>query len=206
MFVLLHIWKKAFDVKPKIHNIKGKLDESIRIAFLGNTIVLFTVLLSSWSGHLNAMSVFHGLIVVNAEWAARLVLIGDDEVKRAFRFTMGHEMTHQSGDYMFLEAFTRDRKFVNWVNEVHADYGGAILAFDGNINDALSAVRYKAKDFSEDKDHQTHPSWKRREDYLKVGAFDIDLIKGIANEVRCSNNALIDKVCKHFEPIVLKED
>jgi len=206
MLLRAHIWRRSKLYKKQYCHVGITLKNAKQYDFLKNVKVVFTWLLDGASCIPNAMSLFPGLIAVNAEWAARLVLIGDDEVKRAFRFTMGHEMTHQSGDYMFLEAFTRDRKFVNWVNEVHADYGGAMLAFDGNINDALSAVRYKAKDFLKDKDYQTHPSWKRREDYLKVGAFDIDLIKGIANEVRCSNNALIDKVCKHFEPIVLKED
>ncbi len=204
MFVLLHIWKKSHDVKKKIPDIKCTLKDALNMSFLGDVKVFFTVLFTGFSGKPNAMSLLRGIIIVNAEWAARLVLFDDEEVKRAFRFTMGHEMTHQSGDYTFLEAFTKDRRFVNWVNEVHADYGGAQLAFDGNINNALLSVRYKKQDFQVDKDSQTHPSWRHREGYLKAGVFDMDLIKRIAGDAGCDNKALIDKVCNYFVPIKLR--
>ena len=206
MLLRAHIWRRSKFYKKRYSNVSNVLYSAKHLDFVKDSKIVFTWILDGVSCVPNAMSVFPGLIAVNAEWAARLVLLDDDVVKKAFRFTMGHEMTHQSGDYMFLEAFTKDRKFVNWVNEVRADYGGAKLAFAGNVNEALSAVRYKAQDYLEDKDHQTHPSWKRREEYLNVRLFDNALINRIADDAGCSNKALIEKVCNHFEPIILKED
>lgn len=206
MLLQAHIWRRSKFYKKHYKDASSILKNAKQLNFTQNTKIVFTWILDGASCIPNAMSVFPGLIVVNAEWAARLVLLDDEVVKMAFRFTMGHEMTHQSGDYVFLEAFTKDRKFVNWVNEVHSDYGGAQLAFNGNINNAITSIRYKAKDFKVDQDSQTHPSWKHREEYIKKGMFDDILIKRIAYNAECSNKALIEKVCNHFAPIKLKED
>ena len=206
MLLKAHIWRRSVYFGKQFNGVGNALKEAKNLEFLKNVTVVFTWLLDGASCLPNAMSVCPGLIAVNAEWAARLVLVGDDIVKKVFRFTMGHEMTHQSGDYIFLEAFSKDRRFVNWVNEVHADYGGAELAFSGNINDAIMSIRYKSKDYPVDKDHQAHPSWKRREDYLKNKVFDDCLVKRIAADVGCSNGPLIDKVCRYYQPIKLTED
>ena len=66
----------------------------------------------------NASATIPGIIFINAEWAARIVLFPDNEdMHNAFRLTMGHEFTHQENDYFFLEPFTKNEKFVYWVNE-----------------------------------------------------------------------------------------
>ncbi len=204
MLLRLHIWRRALHYKKKYVNIKQKLQEANDISFVDNTNIIFTWLLSGISKHPNAMSVFPGLIVVNAEWAARLVIFDTEEVRDSYRYTIGHEMTHQSGDYVFWEAFTKDKRFVNWVSEVHADYGGTVHAFAGNIRRAVTAIEYKAKDYKNDRDRQVHPSWLHRKGYLKIGRFDSELIKCIADDVGCRNQVLIDKVSDYYSPIELE--
>lgn len=39
----------------------------------------------------------------------------------------------------------KNEKFVYWVNEVNADFGGIVKASDGKINPALQAMEYKRK-------------------------------------------------------------
>lgn len=59
----------------------------------------------------NASATIPGIIFINAEWAARIVLFPDNEdMHNAFRLTMGHEFTHQENDYFFLEPFTKNEK------------------------------------------------------------------------------------------------
>ncbi len=143
-------------LKRNCNDISARLKAAKRLPFVGKTRIIFSWFLDGFSNHPGAMSVFPGLIVLNAEWAARLILIDDVDVKNAFRFTVGHEMMHQLGDYTFWETFTKDKRFVNWVGEVHADYGGSKLAFEGRVEEAILAVRYKAKELKIDRDSQGH--------------------------------------------------
>ena len=170
MLLLIHIWRRSLDFGRKIDSILPILRDARKLDFIGETKIVFSWFLDGISNHPNAMSVVPGIIAVNAEWAARLVLFNSQEVKDAFRYTIGHEMTHQAGDYNYLEAFTVDKRFVNWVSEVHADYGGAVSAFNGDLNKAISAIDYKAKEIKKDNDHQGHPSWKRMQIPLKQHA------------------------------------
>lgn len=204
MLLLIHIWRRSLDFGRKFDSILPILRDARKLDFIGETKIVFSWFLDGISNHPNAMSVVPGIIAVNAEWAARLVLFNSQEVKDAFRYTIGHEMTHQAGDYNYLEAFTVDKRFVNWVSEVHADYGGAVSAFNGDLNKAISAIDYKARGIKKDNDHQGHPSWKRRQDYLKIGSFDDKMIQQIANDVGCRKRILIENVIKFYKPIVLK--
>ena len=204
MLLRLHIWRRALYYRKKCGNIKQRLAKANDISFGKNTKIIFLWLLNGISIHPDAMSVFPGLIAVNAEWAARLVLFDEDEVRDSYRYTIGHEMTHQSGDYVFWEAFTKDKRFVNWVSEVHADYGGAVYAFDGDIRRTIAAIEYKARDYKNDRDRQRHPSWQHRKEYLMAGRFDSDLIKSIADDVGCRNQVLIDRISDYYSPVELE--
>ena len=205
MLLLLHIWRRALYYRKKCGNIKQRLAEANDLSFVENTKIIFAWVLNGFSVHLDAMSVFPGLIAVNAEWAARLVLFDDEEVRDSYRYTIGHEMTHQSGDYVFWEFLTKDKRFVNWVCEVHADYGGTVYAFDGDIKKAIAAIEYKARDYKKDRDRQVHPSWQHRVEYLKDGRFDAALIKRIAEDVGCRNQILIEKITDYYSTIELTE-
>lgn len=204
MLLRLHIWRRALYYKKKCGNINQRLLEANKISFVKNTKIVFVWMLSGFSIHPDAMSVFPGLIAVNAEWAARLVLLDREEIRDSYIYTIGHEMTHQSGDYVFWEAFTKDKRFVNWVAEVHADYGGAVYAFEGDVQRAIASIEYKAIDNKKDRDRQAHPSWRHREEYLKVKTFDRKLIQRIAKDTGCINEELINSVSKYYNTIVLK--
>lgn len=168
-------------------------------------IIVFSWLWDGGGKVPNASATIPGIIFINAEWAARIVLFPDDEdMHSAFQLTMGHEFTHQENDYFFLEPFTKNEKFVYWVNEVHADFGGIVKAFDGNINQGLRAMEYKRKSkIREDRDTFTHPSWERRMRFVSEFDFDANLIREIATIVGCKNEQLIDRVSSHFDGIVL---
>ena len=167
--------------------------------------IIFTWLWDCGGRTPNASATIPGIILINAEWAARIVLFPDDgDMHNAFRLTMGHELTHQENDYFFLEPFTKNEKFVYWVNEVHADFGGIVKAFDGNIKQGLRAMEYKRKGkIREDKDTFMHPSWERRMRFVSEYDFGANLIREIANIVGCKNDYLIEKVINHYDEIIL---
>lgn len=205
MFLKLHIWRRSHYYRIKYSDIHGLLMKAIDLPFIGNTKIVYSWLLDGWSIYPDAMSVIPGIIAVNAEWAARLVLFDSQDVWNAFRFTIGHEMTHQQGDYSFWEAFTVDKRFVNWIIEIHADYGGTILAFDGALDPALEAIEYKRADYRKDVDRQKHPSWERRKRYLSMRHFDKNLIETVASDCGCNNNNLIRKISEFYEDISLED-
>lgn len=106
-----------------------------------------------------------------------------------------------------MEPFTKNEKFVYWVNEVHADFGGIVKAFDGKLNPALRAMEYKRKSkIQEDRDTFTHPSWERRMYFVREFNFDEKLIREIASIVGCKNEQLIQMVSNHFEGIGLYKE
>ena len=58
-------------------------------------------------------------------------------------------------------------KFLWWVDEVHADYGGIDLLLNGNIKQGLNALEYK-KECKDPKDKNIeHPTWEKRIEYVK---------------------------------------
>lgn len=154
----------------------------------------------------NASATIPGIILVNAVWASLLVEgFEDKRIIDSFSMTIGHEMTHQEKDYFYLEPFSNEQKFVNWVNEIHADYGGIIKAFDGNVNRGIKALELKKHYKGEkDKDRRSHPSWERRIEYIKTFDFNADLIKEIAKSTNCDNKRLINKVCDYYDSIALQ--
>ena len=156
----------------------------------------------------NASATIPGLILVNPEWAYQLVMHHDDElVTDAFKMTMGHEITHQKKDYSFFNLISKDERFVYWVNEVHADFGGIVWAFDGNMYKGLRVLEYKCSwNRESDKDSWMHPSWKRRIDFISNYDFDERLIRKIADITGVSNQKLIAQVVGYYEDIVLKRN
>ena len=211
--MLSYLVKRYIKKKAKISNlncpeaIKDILEKEIQ-EYAGSKSIVFSWL---WDGGCkvpNASATIPGIIFINAEWAARIVLFPDDEdMHSAFRLTMGHEFTHQENDYFFLEPLTKNEKFVYWINEVHADFGGIVKAFDGDIKQGLRAMEYKRKSkIREDKDTFTHPSWERRIRFIREYDFDVKLVRQIANMTGCKNEQLIDRVSRHFDEIILYKE
>lgn len=204
MLLETFIQRRARELGRPYRGTQSALAEACSLPFLNGTSIHFTWFLDGPTRRPNAMSMWNGLILVNAEWAARLVLYDDDEVREAFAFTMGHEMTHQAGDYSFFDLRGNGLRFVNWVSEVHADFGGAALAFDGRLEPAVRAIDYKRAGKKKDADSLAHPSWLHRRKYVETGAFDAGLISRIASDCNCRNMVLIDKVNEFYQPIKLE--
>lgn len=153
----------------------------------------------------NASATIPGFILLNAAWAYILAVSYDDPmVQDAFHLTIGHEVTHQEGDYFYIEPFTNDGKFVYWINEVHADYGGIEKAFEGVAERGIRALEFKRKCKGKgDRSTRTHPSWQQRIDFVKNYDFGEELIKKIATMTKCRNGELVRRVYDQFDDIKL---
>ncbi|MBE7728069.1 MAG: hypothetical protein E7244_27880 [Enterocloster citroniae] len=162
---------------------------------------------------LGAGSLIKNRIYVSAEWAATLIFNRDDATLNAFNLTIGHELSHKDGDFAVWyweresKQFIRkkDRKFVNWVTEVHHDFFAAEKMVDSNKEKLLASMDYKIKLKPNNEDRNTHPSWKQRKEYAKTGAFNKALIEEIAKQTGCTNDKLINEISKFYGDIVLKD-
>lgn len=201
MLLDYYIKKRAIELGLPYTEAEPILREAVKFPFTGNTKIKFSLFLAGNMRQLNAISMWKGLILVSAEWAARLVLDPDEDVRNAFIFTIGHEMTHQKRDYLFLDFPTKDKRFADWVSEVHADYGGALLVFEGRTEPSVQAMEFKKSNAKNNRDSVSHPSWKRRIEYLLRGTFDSNLIRLIAKDTGCNNEKLINALCRFYEPI-----
>ena len=156
----------------------------------------------------NAAATIPGNILINAVWASLLAeRYNEETVVNAFKMTVCHEITHQENDYFYIEPFSKNQKFVNWVNEIHADYGGIIKAFDGDVNRGINVLEFKKNcKGGKDRDGQSHPSWKRRIEYIRKYDFNDDLIKKVAEITGCKNQKLINMLCMFYDNIELRRD
>ena len=69
--------------------------------------------------------------------------------------------------FYYLDLFSADEKFVNWVDEVHADFCGVQKGLVSNRSRASFAMKYKIScKKKKDKDTRNHPSWNRRIDHI----------------------------------------
>ena len=205
VFLRRYIERRGTELQKPVSNIESRLHDSIDLPFLNGKRIVFVNLIGTPQKATNASALIPGIIRANYEWAARLVLFPDDKtVYNSFVMTMAHEVTHYDGDLFYFDFYSRRQRFVDWVNEVHADFGGALKAFDGDRELAVLALKYKCKDRPyPEKDLIDYPSWNRRIEYLQKWDFGESLIRKIAEDVGCRNNKLIEKVCRHFKPIAL---
>ena len=142
-------------------------------------------------------------IVANTAWAERLVLYNDNNTENAFLITIGHELTHKEKDFSSFFTLGKNRKFINWLNEVHADFGAAEKMVNCSKQKLLESIDYKLALKKRDYNHNTHPSWQQRRAYAESGTFGEILIDRIAEDVKCTNRNLIDKVKDYYKSIVL---
>lgn len=167
-------------------------------------------------------------ILVNAEYAIQLlnndgkVLDKEGKIKYDFKQmlkqTLGHERGHLDNEYPLKGVPVKDRQFVRYVNEVYADFYGIQNALGGQaeVGQTVFSQRsaYKKEKSGKDDPGRLHPSWEQRSDFLKqgdsgkpgelTGNFDETLVRKIASMTGCTNEALIQKVCAHFEEIKLE--
>ena len=198
------IQKKAQKENIKINrNIKTVLGKHSKYPQLDKKIVLFSWAMDMGSNKLNASASIPGLIVINAAWAAQLVMYSDIETERAYLITIGHEIMHQTKEFRYFTPFKSEIKFISWINEVRANYGAASIMFSGNRSILLNALYYKLNANGECGDTLLHPSWEKRIKYTREYNFDKELICKIAIDSGCTNQKLINKICDYYKPIIL---
>lgn len=142
-------------------------------------------------------------ILANSAWAIKLVLHYSVDLENGFLFTVGHELTHKDGDFPTTGFHSKNKKFVNWANEVHADFGAAEKMVNSSREKLLTSMDYKIAAKPNSIDSRSHPSWEHRKEYAELGAFDEKLIRRIALDVDCKNETLITDVVKFYKDIIL---
>ena len=205
-FVKAYVYIDAWKCKRKINGISEILLKELSSFNYWKGKIRYSWLWSAGVHVPNASATIPGLILINAEWASKIVLNQDNpHMHDAFALTICHEITHQEKDFYYLDLFSADGKFVNWVDEVHADFGGAQKGLDSNRSRASFAMKYKVScKKKKDKDTRSHPSWNKRIDYILNYDFNEELINKIAFDCGCNNNKVITAVKNYFDVIELR--
>lgn len=218
-----HIIHRSKKLNKSIPNdISTKIDEYENMFAPGNSIK-FSFIKDGFFVILNGRAIGSNGILLTPEWAARLLLYDNDITQNAFLITLGHEITHTEGDFSSKKLKENDKKFVNWVNEIHADFGAAKKMVKCDRQKLMASIQYKMDAKKEPRckllnkyikkalnlmhsDEYTHPTWETRLEYASNYDFDENLIKRIASETGCTNDALIKEICAYYKPIVLKQN
>lgn len=192
-----HINRKVQKDIEITDSIYVQLDMLENISLPNDTIIRFTTMKDGFTSLLNAKAVQPNHILVSPEWAAKLLLSKNEAIRNAFSITLGHEIMHNEGDFSCKHIYSKNKKFVNWVNEVHADFGAAQKMVNSNKQKLIDAIIYKRAFKNKkkwDKPYDTHPSWNQRKQYATNFDFDDILIDQIAKDTGCENEDLKDKV------------
>ena len=206
--VSLLVYKRIKD-RAKEHKLSvPKNYESImcrykKIRNLGKNRIVFSWLFDAGSRVLNASPMIPGLIVLNAEWAAKIVLEDCEDTMNAFMITVGHELTHKDKEVNWVIYTGNNRKFVAQVNEIHADFGAAQKMCGSSRQALLKSIEYKRKNKKADDGDFAHPPWWKRYEYVNEYNFDKTLIRKIADDVNCQNERLINYLICFYDDIVL---
>lgn len=154
-------------------------------------------------------------IGLNREWIVQLILKKDPNIHKTFLVTLGHERTHIKEDWkpkckspIWLIRKLMNRRFINWLNEVHADMGSSVEFPELTRKDIIHACWYKVSvkfdNNLRDKEDISHPSWARRIYYVQKYNFDEQLIRKIAADTGCEYAPLIDRAIDEISEIHLK--
>lgn len=178
------------------------LSNYTQLEFLGKVKVKFILpFINKSSTILNAYApLCNKEILVCVSWAIQILFYDSPETKNTFCITMGHELTHMDANsYMCpFRLKETDRRFIAWINEVYADFGGAMKGANGSREKLIEALKYKLKqrlDAGEtDIDQTDHPCMQRRINYAADFDFTVRLIHQIAADTDCKNEQLIHKV------------
>ena len=173
------------------------LNKQENVSLPNNVVLRFTTLKDGFSSLLSASAHLPYYIIASPEWAARLFLFDSEATRNAFTITIGHEITHLDGDFPNTKLTRNDKKFVNWVNEVHADFGAAEKMVEYNRQKLIDSIIYKRsfkKKRKWNKNYSTHPSWNNRERYARNYDFNDILIEQIKVDTKCKNSELVQKV------------
>ena len=137
-------------------------------------------------------------IIFSPEWAARVVL-KRNESQIPFLYTLGHEMAHTERDICPLK-HPKYCKFIAWTNEVHADLESGKIFLNRDKKKLLSAMLYICNSNGKDIETITHPSWKRRLQYVEnFSSFNKKLVLQIAKDTNTLNNDIVQMVLENHE-------
>ena len=175
--------------------------------------VLFLLWKAGFSKSIEATAIFPLFVICSYEWAVQLVIDNSENIINAFLITLGHELAHKDGDFavLFWERKSKhylhkkDRKFVNWVTEVHHDFAAAEKMVGSSKEKLIESIDYKIAVKPNNTDSPSHPSWKQRKLYAEIGAFNRKLIDIIALDTDCTNITLIEEVSCFYKDIILMD-
>lgn len=215
---LIKIYVAIRSLKETQKRLEEILDVYNKLSLVGRNRIKFSFL-AFYPTILEANSLIKNKIYISAEWAATLIFNNNESTRTAFEITIGHELSHKDGDFAILyweresKLLIRkeDKKFVNWVTEVHHDFAAAVKMVASSKEKLLASMDYKISVKPNNEDNVTHPSWKRRKEYVeyidpvteKTGEFSEALVNKIAKDTDCNNIELIERVWKYYKLIVL---
>ena len=75
---------------------------------------------------------------------------------------------------------------------------------DSDRQKLILSIQYKLSLKHTDNDSVTHPSWKKRLEYVSDYDFNEILIRKIADDTGCHNELLINEITSYYKPIILK--
>lgn len=200
-----HIYNRAKDWNLQVpSNWEDIIKEYINFIQINNISITFSWLYDLGRKSLNANAMVKNKIILNAEWAARIVLYNNSKTKNAFLITIGHELTHKEKEISRFVWKRNDRKFIAQLNEIHADFGAAQKMVNSSRERLINSIDYKKRLKKIDKGDFVHPSWKRRGYYANNFNFNKTLVYQVANDTYCKNARLVEKTSKFYEDIILK--
>lgn len=200
-----HIYNRAKDWNLQVpSNWEDIIKEYINFIQINNISITFSWLYDLGRKSLNANAIVKNKIILNAEWAARIILYNNSKTKNAFLITIGHELTHKEKEISRFAWKRNDRKFIAQLNEIHADFGAAQKMVNSSRERLINSIDYKKRLKKIDKGDFVHPSWKRRGYYANNFNFNKTLVYQVANDTYCKNARLVEKTSKFYEDIILK--
>lgn len=175
--------------------------------------VLFLLWKAGFAKSIEAIAIFPSYVICSYEWAVQLVINDSEDTFNAFLITLGHELAHKDGDFsvLFWERKRKcyickeDRKFVNWVTEVHHDFAATEKIVGSSKEKLIESIDYKIAVKPNNTDSPSHPSWKQRKLYAEMGAFNRKLIDIIALDTDCTNITLIEEISCFYKDIILMD-
>lgn len=213
--VILHQYiknrAKKKGIRISYNEIENKLKQSNLLLPVRNCKVVFSLWKAGFAKSIEATAIFPSYVICSYEWAVHLVISDSEDTFNAFLITLGHELAHKDGDFavLFWERKSKryiqkeNRKFVNWVTEVHHDFAAQKMV-NSSKEKLLASMDFKIKLKPNNEDGPSHPSWKQRKTYAETGAFNKALIETIAIETGCTNEKLIYRVAEYYQDIILR--
>lgn len=128
--------------------------------------------------------------------------------RESLRFTLAHEVGHSvCRKHPKVLPLAKDRKFVNWTEEIFCDYYGYQKGLLGDYDIASQNIELKRslklRKYNKDLPTVTHPSWDTRRTFILKDQFNEDTIDSLAMITGCRNLKLIRQTKDFYRPFFL---